>query len=233
MDSQIGRFTSIDPHAENYFSTSPFTYVANNPLKFIDPDGKDIINVDGGVKFTGEDAQILFKALTDGRNEYKAIHFVREDDTPQIYNLTLRAFQSGKPEVLHYDSDQDRRDERREQALKNTPYIKGVSRDQYPYASTEEGGEGAIVDYVPKTENNKQGGQLSALYSRLESGDAFLVLPVPKKRKPGYEKDPVPVAPIVPKPRRIPLSQYLLKRINPLFWLPIFIPYTPDTPNEG
>jgi uncharacterized protein RhaS with RHS repeats len=39
-ESAIGRFTSVDPLAEKYYSISPYAYVANNPLKFIDPDGK-------------------------------------------------------------------------------------------------------------------------------------------------------------------------------------------------
>lgn len=38
-ESAIGRFTSVDPLAEKYYSISPYAYVANNPLKFIDPTG--------------------------------------------------------------------------------------------------------------------------------------------------------------------------------------------------
>ncbi|NDV97497.1 RHS repeat-associated core domain-containing protein [Dysgonomonas sp. 521] len=38
-ESGIGRFTSVDPHAENYYSWSPYAYVMNNPLKYIDPTG--------------------------------------------------------------------------------------------------------------------------------------------------------------------------------------------------
>lgn len=39
---QLTRFLSIDPHAENYYSWSPYVYVMNNPMKYIDPDGMDI-----------------------------------------------------------------------------------------------------------------------------------------------------------------------------------------------
>ena len=41
-DPVIGRTWQLDPHAENYFSLSPFSWVANNPLLFTDPDGRDI-----------------------------------------------------------------------------------------------------------------------------------------------------------------------------------------------
>lgn len=40
----ISRWYSVDPHAGNYVNISPYTYVANNPLRLIDPDGADIID---------------------------------------------------------------------------------------------------------------------------------------------------------------------------------------------
>jgi RHS repeat-associated protein len=37
----MGRFTSVDPHAEKYYSISPYAYCAGNPVNRIDPDGMD------------------------------------------------------------------------------------------------------------------------------------------------------------------------------------------------
>lgn len=39
---EIPAFTSIDPLAEKYYSISPYVYVANNPLIYVDPDGEAI-----------------------------------------------------------------------------------------------------------------------------------------------------------------------------------------------
>jgi hypothetical protein len=36
------RFISVDPLCEEYFSWSPYVYVKDNPLKYIDPDGRKI-----------------------------------------------------------------------------------------------------------------------------------------------------------------------------------------------
>jgi len=42
-DATLGRWMNMDPLSEKYFSFSPFNYCLNNPILFIDPDGKDII----------------------------------------------------------------------------------------------------------------------------------------------------------------------------------------------
>ncbi len=41
-DSHLARFHSVDPLAEKYYPISPYVYVANNPLIYIDPDGREI-----------------------------------------------------------------------------------------------------------------------------------------------------------------------------------------------
>ena len=40
-DAALGRFTTVDPSAENYFNTSLYAYCGNNPISRIDPTGAD------------------------------------------------------------------------------------------------------------------------------------------------------------------------------------------------
>ena len=42
QEFHIPRFTTMDPLCEKYYSISPYAYCNNNPVKYIDPDGRDI-----------------------------------------------------------------------------------------------------------------------------------------------------------------------------------------------
>ena len=48
---------SMDPLAEKYYSISPYAYCANNPVKYIDPDGRDVyhINSNGNIRIEFND----------------------------------------------------------------------------------------------------------------------------------------------------------------------------------
>lgn len=69
-DPALGRWHSVDPLSEDYFSLSPYTYCANNPLRFIDPNGQEI-----RIYYTDEDGneqRIQYTAGVeyDGDNEF-------------------------------------------------------------------------------------------------------------------------------------------------------------------
>ncbi len=59
-DQAIGRFTTVDPLAEKYYSWSPYNYGYNNPLRYIDPTGEGPGDVVRGI---GEGFVGTFKSL--------------------------------------------------------------------------------------------------------------------------------------------------------------------------
>ena len=40
-DNTLPRWTTPDPLAEKYYSISPYAFCNNNPVNFVDPDGRD------------------------------------------------------------------------------------------------------------------------------------------------------------------------------------------------
>jgi RHS repeat-associated protein len=47
-DPTIGRTTTQDPHADDYSGISPYSFLANNPINFMDPIGMDTVEAKDG-----------------------------------------------------------------------------------------------------------------------------------------------------------------------------------------
>ena len=42
-DSRLGRWLSLDPLVRSFEYVSPYNFVLNSPIYFVDPDGRDIV----------------------------------------------------------------------------------------------------------------------------------------------------------------------------------------------
>jgi RHS repeat-associated protein len=72
---QLGRWFSIDPLADKWNMVSPYNYVLNNPLKFVDPNGKDVYNINVS---TGQ------IEITKTKNKSHS-YYVKDDDGNRRY----------------------------------------------------------------------------------------------------------------------------------------------------
>ncbi|TWV06060.1 hypothetical protein FQ707_14605 [Bacteroidaceae bacterium HV4-6-C5C] len=66
MDPVLGRFSTVDPNVESYYSDSPYSYCLNNPVNFTDPYGTDTIAVNdlNWEKFNSENDVISLNEVT-------------------------------------------------------------------------------------------------------------------------------------------------------------------------
>lgn len=105
MDATLGRFTSVDPLAEKYYSWSPYVYCYNNPLKYIDPSGMIVEDSDSifynqkqslnnnlsviNELLKGNISTDIAKLLTGLKNKYTSIlkEYKALEKSSQIYNV--------------------------------------------------------------------------------------------------------------------------------------------------
>ena len=58
-DPVLGRFMTVDLMAEKYYSWSPYTYCLNNPMIYMDPDGRDPKKLSHWIRFGKETAKAI------------------------------------------------------------------------------------------------------------------------------------------------------------------------------
>ncbi|MEZ4887906.1 MAG: RHS repeat-associated core domain-containing protein [Chitinophagales bacterium] len=90
-DADAGRFLSLDPLAKKYPTLSDYVYVANNPLIFVDPEGKwieEIVQKGGGIN--GRDLVTI--KITGKFMNYSSTDVDMEQALTEIKNMVESSF---------------------------------------------------------------------------------------------------------------------------------------------
>jgi hypothetical protein len=97
---------------------------------------------------------------------------------PQLAENITNAQKAGHPSVLTHGGSSAAN---RAGALDSVPNIKGLSRDEYPFASSMQGGQGSWVGHVPASQQNAQGALIKNFLQQngIKPGDQYRVVVVP------------------------------------------------------
>src|SRR5690554_1563815 len=80
-DPRVMRWLSRDPAARVYSNLSPYSFVANNPMIFVDPSGNIIEPAPGLSENEKTEVTSLLKTLSEERaNQYKYLNELRSEE---------------------------------------------------------------------------------------------------------------------------------------------------------
>ncbi|MDR0796883.1 MAG: hypothetical protein LBE79_12685 [Tannerella sp.] len=91
------KWNAMDPHAHHYYSTSPYAFCLNNPIRFIDPDGRDVweINQQGKITWIEEHNQTVFQVIDANRQRIEGQSITFDNIVVESHrNIAINSTQS-------------------------------------------------------------------------------------------------------------------------------------------
>ena len=96
-DPTTGMFTSMDPLCEKYYHISPYAYCAGNPVRYVDPDGKDWYSYNGKYQWVNSTNNTY---NDESGNKWKNIgHTYTDQKTGTYYSLFGQSYGKGHKDL--------------------------------------------------------------------------------------------------------------------------------------
>ena len=109
--------------------------------------------------------EVLSEAAQEaGRKDKLPVVVIDHNTHDELADNIWQAQAAGHPRVLTYVGDRAAAKLNRAAAIAGIPRLD--SRDEYPFASTRQGGRRAWIGHIPGRQNSAQGGILSSFYKR-------------------------------------------------------------------
>src|ERR1035437_8895962 len=89
-DPRLGRWLSVDPLQRKYASLSPYNFTSNNPILFVDKDGRDYVHYMVMIK---EDGTRITVATKREINDKMSLHFAGTDNRSEEHTSELQSRQ--------------------------------------------------------------------------------------------------------------------------------------------
>ncbi|WP_344489325.1 NucA/NucB deoxyribonuclease domain-containing protein [Glycomyces endophyticus] len=107
---------------------------------------------------------------TPPKGHYDKRIFIDPKKYPESAKHIRQAQKKGHPRILTKSSNEVKQRKRRNLSLFRVPLRRGKDRDEYPFASTKEGGLGASVKYLDPSDNTGAGSKLRHGWAGLPQG---------------------------------------------------------------
>jgi RHS repeat-associated protein len=166
-DAQVGRWFTVDPKANKYFSWTPYNYVANNPIKLIDQDGKEWVDAKGNLIYKNG----AYTEYATGNQKRLGDELQRTKTGAEQFN---RLINSPTKTQINFVDGKHPTDERAAASTKNGDFDYYTDDKTKEVVAAEPAKEATISIYMGKVDEVLKGDGEYGLYGKSTEGLSFM-----------------------------------------------------------